>query len=208
MRVYANGKNISAHPLSNVLVQGERYADTVEFVLERTYEGVELEKCTFAVRGVNSEGKECQQVLPSSSEGENIVVVWNINEYFTAAAGELELELRAGYTTENGEEGVLKFRMAPVTVAPSPSGSEGVVPDVAEQLLNEINNAVSEGVQEIQQTIDSFDTSAIEERLDTMDSNIGIFLSRPEVIPVTREQYNSIPHKKNALYVIVKEVTV
>lgn len=208
MRVYANGKNISTHSFGNVFVQGERYANSIVFVLERTYEGIDLLDCDFSIRGVNEAGGECQQILSPVSDKANVLLFWSVNEYFTAVAGKLELELRASFTAENGEECVLKYQMAPVTVSPSPEGSDAVIPDTSEQIISQINAAASEGVKQIQQAIESFDTEAIEERLDNMDSNIEVFLARPEVIPVTREQYDSTEHKKNALYVIVKEAVI
>lgn len=208
MRVYANGKNISTHSLCNVLVQGERYAETIVFVLERIYEGIDLLDCDFSIRGVNAEGGECMQILSPISDKGNVLLYWSVSEYFTAVAGKLDLELRASFTSENGESCVLKYQMSPITVYPSPEGSDIVVPDTSEQIISEINAVVSNGVKQIQQTIDSFDTETIEERLDNMDSNIEVFLARPEVIPVTREQYDSMEHKKNALYVIVKEAVI
>lgn len=206
MKVYAEGKNISSHSFSGLFTKGERFADTIIFLVGRTYKGVDMTKCSFMIRGVNSEGGEIQQILTPMVQGMHIALNWCVSDYFTAVAGELQLELRASKTADNGEEFIVKFTMAPVIVKDSPTGTNTVVPDTAEQALSAVSEAVSEGISQIQQTIDSFDASAIEARLDSMDANIEVFLARPEVIAVTKEQYDTIEHKANALYVIVKEV--
>lgn len=206
MEIYAKGKNISTFPFSRLLVCGEKLADTITFYLERFYEGKDMYGCSFLMRGVNSAGEEAQQTIVPEIRGEYLAIIWDVSEYFTAAEGELELELRAVRVNDDGEADlVMKYLMPPIYVAPSPKGLNAALPDTSEQLLSEISSAVSEGIEEIQLLIDGFDLSEVENRLDSMEQDIAVFLERPEVIPVTQSEYDEIQHKKNALYVIVKE---
>lgn len=206
MEIYANGKNISTFPFSRLFVCGEKLADTITFYLERFYEGKDMYGCSFLMRGVNSAGDEAQQVIVPEIRGECLVLVWDVSEYFTAAEGKLELELRAVRVNDDGEtEQIMKYLMPPIYVAPSPKGVNTALPDTSEQLLGEISAAVSEGIEEIQLLIDGFDLSEVENRLGSMEQDIAVFMERPEVIPVTQREYDEMQHKKNALYVIVKE---
>jgi hypothetical protein len=55
----------------------------------------------------------------------------------------------------------------------------------------------------LQQKMDDFDLEEVEARLDQMEEDTQTYLARPEVIPVTRAEYESIIHKQNSLYVII-----
>ena len=44
----------------------------------------------------------------------------------------------------------------------------------------------------------------VEARLDQMEEDTQTYLARPEVVALTREQYDAITPKQNSLYVIVR----
>ena len=180
------------------------------------------------MRGINENGGEAQQVIVPDISDYSLIFSWNVSESFTAVSGELKLELRASVTDSGGESRlILKFGMEPVFVAESPKGENLPIPDAAEQIISEIagvassalekisdssaqaaadiTSAAASGKAQIENIISEFDISAVEERLDDMDSDIAVFLSRPEVIPMTAAQYASVTPKQNSLYVIIKE---
>ncbi len=206
MNIYAKGKTIPTYPFANLLKQGERYADVINFIIGREYEGRDLSGCSFLMRGINSENCEAQQILtPEVSEG-SIALGWSVSEDFTAVSGRLLLELRASELSEDGTETlVLKFDMSPITVEESPTGENAVLPDTSEQLLSQIAEAADEAVSSIEEAGSKFDIEAVSERLDDIEQATQVYLARPEVIPVTQGEYNTLAHKENALYVIVKE---
>lgn len=206
MEIYAKGKNIASFPFAGLFVQGEKLADTITFMVDRYYGNKDMAECAFLIRGVNENNEEAQQAIVPQLIGDMLALEWSVSEYFTAAAGKLDLELRAVRQSDDGEdELVLKYTMQPVYVAPSPSGENTPLPDTSEQLLNEISTAVNEGLEQIELRIASFDLSEVEERLDSMEEKTEIFMARPEVIPVTQSEYNALTQKQDALYVIVKE---
>jgi len=206
MNVYAMGKTIPTYAFANLLRQGERFADVINIFIGREYEGRDLSGCSFLMRGVNENNEEAQQVLTPVVSGNMMVLGWNIADRITAVSGRLDLELRVSELSESDKELlILKFEIPPVTVAPSPSGENAVLPDTSEQIVSEIVGAADEGVARIREAAEEFDIAAVEKRLDAMEAANAEYLARPEVIPVTESEYSSITHKKNALYVIVKE---
>lgn len=69
----------------------------------------------------------------------------------------------------------------------------------------EIQDSLNDFNMWVQNKLNSFKLDETKERLDNMEADTAVYLARPEVIPVTRSQYNEIQHKKNALYVITGE---
>lgn len=208
MIIYAKGKNIPTFPFSRLLTKGEKLSDTVTFVLDRYHNGIDLSACSFLIRGVNSQSQEAQQALLPEVQNEKIHLSWNISEYFTAADGRLELELRASKTADDKaqqEEVIVKYTMAPVFVKPSPNGENQALPDTAEQAVTEIAAAAAAGLESIRTEVSSLNLDEVDKRLSEMDAKIDIFLARPEVIPVTKSEYSTITHKPDALYVIVED---
>ncbi|MGN0580358.1 MAG: hypothetical protein ACI4JE_05745 [Ruminococcus sp.] len=228
MEIFADGKNIPTYAFSGLFRQGEKFADTITIITERFYGGNDLSHCSFLMRGINENGGEAQQVIVPDISDYSLIFSWNVSESFTAVSGELKLELRASVTDSGGESRlILKFGMEPVFVAESPKGENLPIPDAAEQIISEIADAASSALEkisdssaqaaaditsaaasgkaQIENIISEFDISAVEERLDDMDSDIAVFLSRPEVIPMTAAQYASVTPKQNSLYVIIKE---
>lgn len=232
MEIYARGKNIPSYPFGNLFVQGENLADAIVFVVDRYYCGKDLSLCTFAIRGVTEGNWEADQVLPMEVGVRTISLTWRVADTFTCNAGKLRLELRASEIIEGETHTVIKYSMSPVEVAPTVSGQNGPLPESAEQAVSQINEAVGDGLIElqqkidsfdvtpyeqqiagetaagielIQQKIDSFDLSEIEQRLDGIDSDISTLYARPKIIPLTRAQYDALAQKEAALYVIIGE---
>lgn len=205
MNIHARGKTIPTYAFANLLRQGERFADIINILISREYKGRDLSGCSFLMRGINENNEEAQQLLTPVISGDKLVLGWNISDSFTAVSGKLELELRVSELSDTDEMLILKFEMPPVNVAPSPSGENAVLPDTSEQIISEIAEAAEEGVVRIREAAEEFDIAAVEKRLDAMEAANSEYLARPEVIPVTESEYNTISHKKNALYVIVKE---
>lgn len=227
MKIYAEGKNIPTYAFGSLFTQGEHYADTISFYVDRTHNGCDLMDCSFAIRGLTSDGWEVQQVLLPVLAGDGLIRLdWNVADYFTQNAGELQLELRASRTVEEVTQIVLKYIMQPVTVRPTPSGNNGPLPETAEQAVSLITAAASTGTQqinaaaadgesainasidEIEAIIADYPIDEVTARLDRIEADTAVYLARPEVIPVTRTQYDSTAHKQNALYIITEEDTV
>lgn len=74
-----------------------------------------------------------------------------------------------------------------------------------ESFKTEIQQKLDDFNAWVQDELNSFDIDGTKQRLDDMEADTAIYLARPEVIPVTRSQYITIQHKKNALYVITEE---
>ncbi|MBR4627618.1 MAG: hypothetical protein IKO47_07975 [Ruminococcus sp.] len=231
MVIHANGKNIPTYAFGSLFIQGESLADVITFVVDRYYCGKDLSLCDFAVRGVTEENWEANQVLPMEVGERTISLTWNVSDSFTYNAGKLLLELRASETSAGGVNTVVKYSMSPVYVAPTIAGRNGPLPDTAEQAVSEINAAVSEGLEDLQEKIDSLDiteytaqlTSATEAdlellseamdefgldevnaRLDKMEEDTQTYLARPEVVALTRAEYEAITPKEDSLYVIIQ----
>ena len=203
MKVYAKGKNIPTYSFANLFVQGELNADAIVFILDRFYEGNDLLECSFMMRGTAHEGEAAFQSLIPDAEGDDkIRLEWRVGNVFTAYSGKLELELTATKYVTGMLQVVLKYIMQPVSVKEAVTGSNVPVPDASEQVLAEISQAVSEGLEDIQAKIDSFDLTEVEERLDGMDEKCTEFLSRPAVIPLTQAEYDALTEKTDSLYVI------
>lgn len=207
MQIIARGKNIDTHLLKNLLIQGEKNSETVLFLVDRFYNGFDLNDCDFIIKGVTEGDAEAEQALVKRALDEKIAVIWNISEDFTAESGKLVLEMRAVLIDEDTETEslVLKYDMADINVKPSPIGSTAPVPSAVEQAINLIGAATADGLSQIQALIDSFDIEALNERLAQIEEKLAELLERPEIQPITQQEYNRIQHLANVLYVIVEE---
>lgn len=207
MQIIARGKNIDTHLLKNLLIQGEKNSETVLFLVDRFYNGFDLNDCDFIIKGVAEGDAEAEQALVKRALDEKIAVIWNISEDFTAESGKLVLEMRAVLIDEDTETEslVLKYDMADINVKPSPIGSTAPVPSAVEQAINLIGAATADGLSQIQALIDSFDIEALNERLAQIEEKLAELLERPEIQPITQQEYNRIQHLANVLYVIVEE---
>lgn len=206
MEVFAKGKNIPTYSFGNLFVQGERSADTINIVVDRFYNDTDLSECSFMMAGLTEDGWEVNQVIGSRrATADKVYLKWNVSGDFTINSGKLRLELRV-YKSENDEIcTIIKYNMPDVYVKPSTNGKNGPLPETSEQAVGSITTATDEGLTAIQEKIDSFDIDAVKERLDVMEVNNSVYLARPEVVALTKKQYDLCEHKKNSLYVIIKE---
>lgn len=212
MEVFALGKNIPTYSFGRLFVQGEHCADKITFVVDRSYGGNDLSECDFCMIGI-SEGKwESCQILTPVVCGGKIKLEWTVSNTFTQNSGKLELELRAS----KNDELVLKYDMQPVYVKPTLDGENAPLPDVSEQIISDIAAAAVQGIEDIggarnaalenlQQKMDEFGLEETEERLNKMEADTAVYLARPEVIALTREEYEALTPKADSLYVIVTE---
>ena len=144
MIIHAQGKNIPTYTFCDLLIQGESAADTVTFVLDRFYDGIDMSDCDFCIRGQNEDGYEIEQTLTPVS-GENAITLnWVIGSGFTNCAGKLLLELRAN----RDEELILKYNMQPVNVKPCVSGVNTPLPDTAHKQKSSISHKLNLATRE------------------------------------------------------------
>lgn len=206
MEIFANGKNIPTYSFGNLFIQGENFADTICFVIDRYYNGRDLMDCNFLIRGVTEENWEVDQILFGEADGEKIRLKWNVISDFTHNSGTLSLELSASVQNEYGDNyTVIKFDMSPVYVKPTINGRNGPLPETSEQVLNKITEAASDALEKIRQEIVNFDLEAVEKRLDKMEKDTATYLARPEVAILTQRQYDAIAHNERVIYAIVEE---
>ena len=179
--------------------------------------------------GVNEDGYEANQVItPEVIDDNSVRIRWRVSEDFTARAGKLRLELRAFEEIDGIINTVIKYDVSPVNVKPTIDGKNEPLPDTNEQFINHMAVVTGECLEQLQNSINSanvklqeivnnfnvwvqgqlnsFNIEDTKRRLDSIESDTAVYLARPEVIPVTRTEYDAIEHKKNALYVITGEV--
>ena len=205
MELTAQGKNIPTYPIGNLFIQGERFADTVYIVVDRFYGKWDLSECSFAIRGETESGEIINSALLFDTFETKLRLTWQVSDLFVQNSGRLMLELKASKITGSQTECILKYDMPPVLVKPALSGTNEVLPDTAEQAISQVNQAAADGLAAIKAEIESFDLEGVENRLDIMEDACMTFLSRPEVVAVTQQEYNSLSPKKNSLYIIIKE---
>lgn len=206
MEVFAKGKNIPTYSFGNLFTQGERSADTINIVVDRFYNDTDLSSCSFLMTGLTEDGWEVNQVIGSRrATADKVYLKWNVSGDFTINSGKLKLELRVYYSENDEIHTIIKYNMPDVYVKPSPNGKNGLLPETCEQAVGNITFATDEGLKAIQEKIDGFDIDEVKKRLDIMEVNNSVYLARPEVIALTQKQYDSCEHKKNSLYVIIKE---
>ncbi len=206
MEVFAKGKNIPTYAFGNLFVQGEKFADTIMLVVDRFYNDTDLSECRFVIVGLTEDGWEVSQVLENKrSNMEHTQIKWDVSGDFTANAGKLRLELRALEKNNDEIVTVIKYDMPPVYVKPTISGKNEPLPATNEQLINSISALTAECMEKLQNKMNDFNLEQTEQRLNQMEKDTAVYLARPEVIPVSRSEYNSIQHKENALYVIIGE---
>lgn len=212
MEIFALGKNIPTYSFGRLFVQGEHCADRITFVVDKSYGGNDLSECDFCIIGISGEKWEVCQILTPVVCGGKIKLDWTVSNVFTQNSGKLELELRVS----KDDELILKYDMQPVYVKPALDGENAPLPDVSEQLISDITAAAVQGIEnvgaakssalsELQQKMDEFGLEETEARLDRMEADTAVYLARPEVIALTREEYESLTPKADSLYVIVTE---
>ena len=120
MILKANQKYIDTSSIAHLLVNGEKNADTVYFQVDRFYNNIDLSSCVFTLRAVNENLDIIEQTLKQENTNEYIMLEWNIDEYFTAVNGSLNLEIKA---TKNNDL-TLKYTMHSIYIRQSLSDVE------------------------------------------------------------------------------------
>lgn len=138
-----NDKAIDTSPICYLITEGEKDTDIITITVERFHDGIDLSTCTFVMRGVNSKNETTEQILQKRIENNAIVLLWKITEDFTAVPGKMKLEIR-GVHEENL---IIKYQMKPITIHCSPSGTGKPLPDIAEQILSQMQQKL-EQIQE------------------------------------------------------------
>ncbi|MDE6092830.1 MAG: hypothetical protein K2G14_07020 [Ruminococcus sp.] len=206
MEVIANGKNIPTYSFGNLFTQGENLADSINIVVDRFYNDIDLSDYSFMMKGVTEDGWEINQAIYLQRTGASkINLTWRVSGDFTINSGKLQLELGAYYRKNSEIYSIIKYNMPAVYVNPSPNGKNGPLPETCEQAVGNITVATVEGLKSIQEKIDDFNLDEVKNRLDSMEADTAVYLARPEVVALTQKQYDSCEHKKNVLYVIIKE---
>lgn len=203
MTIISDGKNIDTLPFKNLFVQGEKLSEKITFRIPRYYNNTDLLPCIFMIRGVNEKNELSEQVLAITNRISELDLEWNVASIFTNAPGKLNLEIQALSSNNGNVSYSLKYILSPIYVRESPKGENIPVPDVKEQTINEINSAVANGLVQINQKIESFDTTEITERLDSAESSINTLKSQIKIKALTLSEYNSEVHLNNILYVII-----
>ncbi|MDE6035515.1 MAG: hypothetical protein K2G36_06355 [Ruminococcus sp.] len=229
MDIFAKGKNIPTYSFGNLFVQGEKFADTINILLGRFYNNADISGYNFMIVGVNEDGYEANQVImPEVTDYNTVRIRWRVSEDFTRRSGKLRLELRAFEEADGVINTVIKYDMSPVTVKPTVDGKNESLPDTNEQFINRMAIVTGECLEQLQDSINranlqlqeivnnfnvwvqgqinAFNIEDTKRRLDSMEADTAVYLARPEIIPVTRKEYDTIEHKKNSLYVITGEV--
>lgn len=205
MLIVSDGKNIDTLPFQNLFVQGEKLSEKVTFRIPRFYNEKDLLPCIFLIKGVNSKNETAEQILAVSNKISSLELEWNVSSLFTAAAGELKLEIQALTSDSEGLKYALKYILPPIYVRESVNGSENIpVPDLTEQSISQINAAVSEGINSINKIISDFDISWIENRFDSVESDIENLNSEIKIKALSESEYNAMQsHSENVVYLIV-----
>lgn len=205
MLIISDGKNIDTVAFKNLFVQGEKLSEQIVFRIPRYYNARDLLPSMFTIKGVNEKNETAEQVLVISQLSSSYIdLEWNVTSMFTAAAGKLNLEIQAAASKDGAFDYILKYILPPVYVRETLNGSTNIpVPDVSEQIINEINAAAAEGLSSINQAIESFDTTAVENRLDNAEAAMRILNSEIKIKVMSFSEYNSEAHSDNILYVII-----
>ncbi len=203
MLIVADGKNIDTLPFQNLFVQGEKLSEQIIFRIARHYYERDLLNCVFIIKAVNEKNEISEQVLKVINRESHIDLKWNVSSLFTAVSGKLNLEIQALDSTFGDEKYVLKYILPPVYVRKAVTGDNVPAPDLKEQAIEEINTAVSDGLNNIDNKIQSFDTSGFENRLDNLANSVQGLEEGIKIMALTLDEYNLIIHHDDILYVII-----
>ena len=205
MDIYANGKNIPTYSFANLFTQGEQYADKLYFVVDRFYNDIDLYDCSFLITGLTENDWQADSTLEKEPLGDKIRLTWTVSPNFTANSGMLKLCIRAALTPEYGAAVILKYTMPPVFVRPALNGQNGPLPESGEQAVSQINAATSDGLDELQQKIDSFTADFVTPLSNRIAALEAAIAAMPGICAVTQAQYDVMQHDPNTLYVIIEE---
>lgn len=180
MVLKAIGKYIDTLPVNELFSQEEHLADTVTFEVDRFYNGYDLAKFTFFMRGVTESGGEAQTELTVTEDEDTVQLHWHVNDSFTAEAGTLSLDLYgACYAAdadpaEDMPEAIIRYQLPPVQVRALPD-SEGTLDSHSyTEFLLEVKAAANDGAAVIEQKTAEFEENygSYEERLAVLETKL------------------------------------
>ena len=173
MELKSQGKFICTRPIEKLLTQGEKYSDEINIYVDPVNNGVDVSGCTFVLRTVAPSGAMTETLLDKSISTEPatdgmIHLTWRINEYVTAEAGLLQLELIGTLDAA----AIIKYKMPSIYVKAAVQGDEEhtPTPDILDQKLAEMNELLEEAKSaSIQEVVDAR-TGCLSEPPYTYDS--------------------------------------
>lgn len=127
-------------PLDQMLVQGDKNAQVIQFVMDKTVNGVDISTdVSYAINGLNSQGQAATGGL-SKSEGrdpDTFTLTWTVGDQFTYEDGRLILWITATRSTDDSEV-VFNWQTKPKEVFVRKGFLTGEYIGVTEQLLIDI----------------------------------------------------------------------
>ena len=77
--------------------------------------------------------------------------------------------------------------------------------DIRKSIVQSVEmGAQREAIELLSEAMDEFDLDEVNARLDQMEEDTQTYLARPEVVALTRAEYDAITPKENSLYVIIQ----
>ena len=154
--IHSNGKTFRSADFENLIIGGQNEADTICFVVQKIFQGLDLSSWSWYLQFTNKEGCGDTVFLHSSISTEcisNLHVEWTPSQTATQVPGKLLLQL---YAVKKEGENVRRFVFSPVPVYISewlnPEPITQALPTVIEQAvelmteyLAQLNDAIQAG---------------------------------------------------------------
>lgn len=182
MVLKAIGKCIDTLPIRALLTQEEHLADTVTFEADRFYNGHDLAKFTFFLRGVTPSGGETQCGLEVIAETETVQLSWHVDSGFTAEAGELALDLYGVCYAPTADpsadlpDAIIRFQLPAVQVRALPLGGNTLDSHSYTEFLLEVRAAANDAVAALEQMTAELDEEygSFAERLAALEARLTV----------------------------------
>lgn len=145
-RITVDGKYLLTTPIQSLVIEGESLADTVTISIPLDSRDVDLAAAGFTIKAYwPMDGTEARYVL-YKDVGEDITLTWHITPLFTGKRGMMNLTLLA--TLANDEKNIIAkwTGTRPIEIIADLPGSNLPTPSVAEQLLAEVQDLVSQAL--------------------------------------------------------------
>lgn len=145
-RITVDGKYLLTTPIQSLVIEGESLADTVTISIPLDARDVDLAAAGFTIKAYwPMDGTEARYVL-YKDVGEDITLTWHITPLFTGKRGMMNLTLLA--TLANDEKNIIAkwTGTRPIEIIADLPGSNLPTPSVAEQLLAEVQDLVSQAL--------------------------------------------------------------
>ena len=145
-RITVDGKYLLTTPIQSLVIEGESLADTVTISIPLDSRDVDLAAAGFTIKAYwPMDGTEARYVL-YKDVGEEITLTWHITPLFTGKRGMMNLTLLANLA--NDEKNIIAkwTGTRPIEIIADLPGSNLPTPSVAEQLLAEVQDLVSQAL--------------------------------------------------------------